>query len=125
MGDTSTKSTMNNIIGVCTKKGSHFILVEKVSKKKSTLNMLILGYTAYGNKCQLCLGKTDSGKCRYSGKLYCVSKKGSYESRTANESRCPLDLVMYAGVRTSYLGPVVVRVKSGIKLSLFMSCFLK
>ena len=44
MGDTFIRSTMYNIIGICTKKGSHFILVEKASKGKSTINMLVLGH---------------------------------------------------------------------------------
>lgn len=124
MGDTSIRSTMHNIIGICTKKGSHFILVEKASKGKSTINMLVLGYTVYGNKCKLCQGETGSGRCRYSNRLFRIAEKGSYGSRIANESRCPLDLMLYGGI-TSYLSPIVTEAKSGIQLSLFMSCFIR
>lgn len=124
MGDTSIRSTMHNIIGICTKKGSHFILVEKASKGKSTINMLVLGYTVYGNKCKLCQGETGSGRCRYSNRLFRIAEKGSYGSRIANESRCPLDLLIYG--RTIYdLSPVVTGVKSEVKLSLFISCFIR
>ena len=115
---------MHNIIGICTKKGSHFILVEKASKGESTINMLVLGYTVYGNKCKLCQGETGSGRCRYSNRLFRIAEKGSYGSRIANESRCPLDLMLYGGI-TSYLSPIVTEVKSGIQLSLFMSCFIR
>ena len=115
MGDTSIRSTMYNIIGICTKKGSHFILVEKASKGEVTINMLVLGYTVYGNKCKLCQGETGSGRCRYSNRLFRIAEKGS---------RCPLDLMLYGGI-TSYLSPIVTEVKSGIKLSLFMSCFIR
>ena len=124
MGDTFIRSTMYNIIGICTKKGSHFILVEKVSKGKSTINMLVLGYTVYGNKCKLCQGGTDSGRCRYCNRLFRIAEKGSYGSCIANESRCPLDLMLYGGI-TSYLSPIVTEVKSEVKLSLFMSCFVR
>lgn len=124
MGDTSIRSTMHNIIGICTKKGSHFILVRKEYKGKFILDMLILGYTVYTDKCKLCLGKTDSGRCRYSGKLRYITEKDLCGGHTTRKSKCPLDLLIYG--RTIYdLSPVVTEVKSEIKLSLFISCFIR
>lgn len=125
MEDTSIRDIMNRVIGICARRsGSHFILVEKASKGRSTINMLVLGYTVYGNKCKLCQGKTGSGRCRYSNRLFRIAEKGSYGSRIANESRCPLDLILYGGI-TSYISPIVTEVKSEVKLSLFMSCFVR
>lgn len=119
MGDTSIRNITSNVIGICTKKGNHFILVRKEYKGKSTLDMLILGYTVYAGKCSLCLGKTDSGRCRYSGKLRYIC-----ENHTTRKLKCPLDLLIYG--RTIYdLSPVVTGVKSEIKLSLFISCFIR
>lgn len=124
MGDTSIRNITSNVIGICTKKGNHFILVRKEYKGKSTLDMFILGYTVYAGKCKLCLGKTDSGRCRYSGKLCYMTERDLYESRTTRKSKCPLDLLIYG--RTIYdLSPVVTGVKSKVKLSLFISCFIR